>query len=111
MHIEMIRRTEQNNETIGRQPRVQSLLVDQSKKMERNDRIHYHLRNPRFRKRIPITVSNIFSRQSNSIFKRNTIPSGLHEVSNVLVGIAVGVGEDIPVVLSPELEGGVLVEI
>ena len=37
--------------------------------------------------------------------------SGLHKVSNVLVGVAIGVSENLPVVLSPKLEGGLLVEI
>ena len=40
-----------------------------------------------------------------------TIPSVLHEVSDVLVRITVGIGKDLPVVLSPELEGGLLIEI
>ena len=62
-----------------------------------------NLRDPAFGKGIPVSFSRILSGKRNAILERNTLPSSLHEVSNILVRVAIGVVQYLTVVLSPKL--------
>ena len=68
-----------------------------------------YLRDPALGIPVPFVVANILLGQCNAILERNALPAVLHKVANVLMISSVGVGLDIPVVLSPKLEGGLLV--
>mmetsp|Transcript_13233 Transcript_13233/g.23801 ORF Transcript_13233/g.23801 Transcript_13233/m.23801 type:complete len:208 (+) Transcript_13233:23-646(+) len=76
--------------------------------------IFVHLKelwDPRFSKSIPFTIPTILSCERNSILKRNTFPSIFHEITNILMRVAIRIGEDFSVVLSPQFEGSVLIKI
>lgn len=70
-----------------------------------------YLRDPALGIPIPFVVANILLGQCNAILERNALPAVFHKVANVLMISSVGVGLDIPVVLSPKLEGGLLVHV
>ena len=52
---------------------------------------------------IPAAISNALLRQSDPVREIHTLPAVLDEITNVLVISLIGGGEDIPVVLTPEL--------
>jgi hypothetical protein len=66
--------------------------------------IYNILRDPAFRERIPLVVSGILSCQGYSVFERNSFPTSLHKVANILVRAALGILLHFAIVLSPQLE-------
>ena len=52
---------------------------------------------------IPAAISDALLRQSDTVREIHALPAVLDEITNVLVIRLIGGGEDVPVVLTPEL--------
>jgi hypothetical protein len=66
--------------------------------------IYNFLGDPAFRERIPLVVSGVLSCQGYSVFERNSFPTSLHKVANILVRAAFRIRLNFAIVLSPKLE-------
>jgi len=63
-----------------------------------------YLWNPAFGKGIPFVFPKILFGQCDTVLEGDALPAGLHEIADVGMGVALRIREDLPVVLSPELE-------